>query len=87
MKTQGNWSGGTLTGESVSIGVRVSEAICASARVAGTPLEPMITSTLSSVTSLRPFFAALLASPALSRMMNLTGSPPRVFGIRSKAFL
>jgi hypothetical protein len=33
-------------------------------------LEPISTSTLSSVTSLRPFFAALVTSDAWARMMS-----------------
>ena len=87
MKVQLKFSGAGEAGDKVTSGVLLSVATCDSAMVAGTPLDPISTSTRSSVTSLRPLRAALVASDALSRMMNLTGSPAMVFGISSKAFL
>ena len=65
----------------------VSNATCAICSDEGTPFEPMSASTLSSVTSFLAFLPALVASEPSSRMMYLTGSPPRVFGTSWNAFL
>ncbi len=51
------------------MGIFASAATCAICSAEGTPFEPMSTSTLSSATSLRAFFAALVGSDASSRMM------------------
>ena len=56
-------------GVSAIIGVFVSAATCVIATADGTPFEPMIASTLSSVTNLRAFFAALSGFDSSSRMM------------------
>ena len=56
-------------GVSAISGVLDSAATCAIAAAEGTPLEPIIASTLSSVTNLRAFLAALSGLDSSSRMM------------------
>src|ERR1035438_2554127 len=79
-KTHSSLSGGSATGESAIIGVLVSFAISATCVVEGTDTDPMMASTLSSVISLRAFFAAIVASVASSSMMYLIGWAPRALG-------
>ena len=86
-KVHSSFSGGKATGDSAMSGVFSSSAICAIWVVEGTDTEPISASTLSSVISWRAFFAASVGSVLSSRMMNLTGKPPIVFGISWKAFL
>ena len=53
----------------------------------GVAAEPMMTSTLSSVTKRRAFFTPIVGSVASSRMMTLSFSPAIVFGQNSMPFL
>ncbi len=69
MNDQCSTCGVRLAGVSTIIGVFVSAATCAICTADGTPFDPISASTLSSVTSLRAFFAALVGSEASSRMM------------------
>ncbi len=85
--THSSLSGGSATGESAIKGTFNSLAICATCVVDGTDTEPITASTLSSVMSLRAFFAASVASVLSSYMITFTGWPAIVFGISWKAFL
>src|SRR3974377_1760483 len=79
-KIQSSLSGGNATGDKAIIGVFVSVAIWPTWVVEGAETDPMIASTLSSVTSLRAFLAATDGSEASSNMMYFTGWPPSVLG-------
>src|SRR5512134_3378714 len=64
-----------------TIGVSVSATTSIIASEFGVMVEPTITSTLSSVISLRVFFTAVVVSDASSRTMYCTFLPPIVCGI------
>ena len=68
------------------IGVLVSAATSRIASELGVVDEPMITSTLSSVTSLRAFVTAFVVSDASSSRIHLTFSPPIDAGSSSIVF-
>ena len=56
-------------GVNATIGVFDSAATCVIAAADGTPFDPISASTLSSLTNLRAFFAALSGLDSSSRMM------------------
>ena len=68
------------------IGVPASAATSRIASELGVVDEPMMTSTLSSVTSLRALVTALVVSDASSSSTHLTFSPPMVAGSSSIVF-
>ncbi len=68
----------SAAGVSTIIGILASAAACAICTAEGTPFEPISMSALSSLISLRAFFAALVGSDASSSITKRTGSPPRV---------
>jgi hypothetical protein len=72
--------GGRPTGEPASCTVPASEAMSLMAAATAVMHEPMIMSTLSSVTKRRALAAPLPGSVASSRMIRLTFSPAMVCG-------
>src|SRR5664279_5723108 len=85
--THGFLAAAAPTGDKAICGVFSSAATSVMAVAAGTLLEPMIRSTLSSTISLRASLTALVGSVASSITTYWTGWPPRVLGTTVNVFL
>ena len=79
-KVQASLPGGRPTGLAASCTVPLSAATSAIGPATGVAAEPMMRSTLSSVTKRRAFCTPLVGSVASSRMMTLSFSPATVAG-------
>ena len=79
-KVQASLPGGRPTGEAANCTVPLSAATSAMGAATGVAAEPMMMSTLSSVTNLRAFCTPLVGSVASSRMMTVNFSPAMVLG-------